>query len=342
MKTLALTEPDLTLGVRGERLHVTRADATIHEVPVAEVEEVLVYGDGQLTPAARRLLLRRAVDIAFLTRDGRWLGRLHGGVGAWAARRADQVRMVDSPDARLAVARAVVRAKIAGQRRHLVARQRHLKQDRLASAATALRGLDRRLDEADTVEALLGHEGLASRRYFGVFDLLLRAPGLTWNGRNRRPPTDPTNAALSWTYTLLVTRVEAAVRRAGLDPGLGTLHGVSRGAPALALDLAEPWRPWVDRLVLTTLNRRALVPTDFETPPRRGDRPDPGPDAVYLARTGRGILLRAWEQARRDRCAALPDDHRTALDPALDETCHRLRRFAQGEAPTFAPVLPVL
>src|SRR5205823_8949339 len=58
--------------------------------------------------------------------------------------------------------------------------------------------------------SLLGIEGTAARIYFSHFTSMLTATGglntaaFDANGRARRPPPDPVNALLSFTYALLV------------------------------------------------------------------------------------------------------------------------------------------
>jgi CRISP-associated protein Cas1 len=114
-----------------------------------------------------------------------------------------------------------------------------------------------------TLEEVRGVEGIAAKDYFADWSLMLKEPW-TFPGRNRRPPTDPVNALLSFAYGLLRVQVTAAVHVAGLDPYIGYLHEVSRGQPAMVLDLMEEFRPLVaDSLVLTVLNNRELQPSDF-------------------------------------------------------------------------------
>lgn len=343
MRLLTVSDPKLALGVRGGRLVIRRGAAEVQVVSVHELEEVHLYGDVGLTAAARNLLMLRDVDVLFLTRDGRWRGRIVGKESAWARRRVDQYRLHLDPDRRLEVGRGVLRAKLNAQRDHLLARRRHRPSDRLAEAATALRAALRRLGEATSPEELLGIEGMAAKRYLGVWDELLVARDVTWTGRSRRPPRDPVNAALSYGYTLLLARVEAAVRRGGMDLHLGMLHGTERGAPALALDLMEPWRPWVDRGVITAFNRRELVREDFEAPGiGHGDDEDLPEDAVFLNATGRRIVLTRWDRDRRAVRSTDGEARRHGLDGALDEAVHALRRFAAGDDAAFLTWRPVL
>jgi CRISPR-associated protein Cas1 len=63
------------------------------------------------------------------------------------------------------------------------------------------------------------------------------------------------NALLNYGYTVLRATVARAICGAGLHPGLGLHHSNRGNAFALADDLMEPYRPFVDRAVLTLLGR---------------------------------------------------------------------------------------
>jgi len=122
-----------------------------------------------------------------------------------------------------------------------------------------------RLETADTLDAVRGCEGAAAAAYFRVFGCLLTGGDFSFDGRNRRPPMDPVNAMLSFSYILLANTVEAAVQVVGLDPYLGTLHAPEPGRPSLVCDLQEEFRaPLVDAMVVAAVNRGMLEPGDFE------------------------------------------------------------------------------
>ena len=135
----------------------------------------------------------------------------------------------------------------------------------LDRCAERLVELARRAPAAESIEALLGIEGEAAARYFGVFDAMLDREGFTFETRTRRPPLDPVNALLSFGYSLLSTDCLSALQGTALDPAVGFLHAERPGRPALALDLMEELRPLVvDRFVLALLRLGQLHPTDFE------------------------------------------------------------------------------
>jgi len=138
-----------------------------------------------------------------------------------------------------------------------------------AKAAVAqLQSLKRMAGTTTTLGSLLGVEGTAARIYFERLSELLRppaalGPGPTFAGRNRRPPTDPVNAVLSFVYAMLVKDCTVALLAAGLDPFVGLYHQPRFGRPALALDLAEEFRPLIgDSVVLTVINNGEIGPHD--------------------------------------------------------------------------------
>lgn len=111
---------------------------------------------------------------------------------------------------------------------------------------------------------LLGYEGEGARVYFKMFERLI--PEIFgFSGRNRRPPRDPVNAALSYGYTLLQGSILTAVAISGLEPYAGFVHSDRSGKPSLILDLIEEFRqPVVDRLLLKMINKQMLKVEDFE------------------------------------------------------------------------------
>src|ERR1700744_735000 len=85
----------------------------------------------------------------------------------------------------------------------------------------------------------------------------------------------------------------AASMIVGFDPYIGVFHKPRFGRAALALDLAEEFRPLLaDSVVLTLINNREISPSDFLV--RAG--------AVSLTMDGPRKVIRAWE--RRMKTAA--------------------------------------
>jgi CRISPR-associated protein Cas1 len=166
----------------------------------------------------------------------------------------------------LGVARSIVAAKIANGAATLELYRKH--QEGSADFDERRKALEEaagRCAAAGDVAALDGVEGSAAREYFGLV-MQFNKSEMAWVGRVKHPATDPLNALLSLTYTLLMNEVAALLEGAGLDPFLGFLHQVDYGRPSLALDVVEPFRhPVADRFVLTLVNRRVVEAGDFQS-----------------------------------------------------------------------------
>lgn len=66
--------------------------------------------------------------------------------------------------------------------------------------------------------------------------ILRNKESFCFRGRNRRPPTDPVNAMLSFAYSLLAGDCASALESVGLDAYVGFMHRDRR---------AEHPLPWI-------------------------------------------------------------------------------------------------
>lgn len=354
MHALAITEQGIHVHVEGETLLLRQGDQLMRRVRLAEVNEVLLFGRIEVSSAAVALLVRRKVDVVYLTRQGYFRARLSGPGSASAALRLEQLRRALDPVFCARVARSLAFGKVQHQRQVLLRAQRRLQDDELANVLGRLRLLAERLRGEDDLEAVRGLEGMAAALYFGQFSKLLLSQELAFNGRNRRPPRDPVNACLSFGYALLGTVVETEVLRGGLDPLVGFFHQPHPGRNSLALDLLEEFRPFVDAVVLRLVNRQQLGPVDFE---RRGgpelaellsaEAGDEGPaegenaaEGVYLADTGRRVFLAEFFHRLRERLFYPPRQGSYELRDVVREQVYHLARVIRGEEESYVAFVP--
>lgn len=114
-----------------------------------------------------------------------------------------------------------------------------------------------------------GLEGAAAAAYFGAFGGMIKRDdsinfAFDFTTRNRRPPTDPVNAMLSFAYSMLARAWSVTLSAVGFDPYRGYYHQPRYGRPALALDMMEPFRPLIaDSTVLMAINNGEVRPSDF-------------------------------------------------------------------------------
>lgn len=373
MRTIVVAEQGTTVRADGKMLVVEQAGQTLKKLRTADVDQLVLMGRVELSSGAIALLARTEIDAVFLTVKGSYRARLVTRTSKNVVLRCRQwERAWDEPFV-TELARAIVVGKLTHQRQTLLRAQRERKDDRIADALTRMRLLIDQAKQVGNVDSLRGFEGAGAALYFSQFGKLIRNPEFSFAGRNRRPPRDPVNAALSFSYALLLNTIETETLRCGLDPFRGYFHEPAHGRPSLVLDLMEEFRPLIDLFVLRLLNRRQLGPSDFdiktgrsleavladqedgESEPAENDGEDAAtadehdapfdggsvPErAVYLGETGRRIVLAAYFKRMRERILYPPRRQRLELRQIAREQCYHLARVIQGEEPQYIPFLP--
>lgn len=247
------------IGVRGSSMLITdREGKKLKEVPLAGVESLALLGSVQVSTQALHTLADKGIPVAFLSAAGRVVAVVDPLDSVSADTRRAQVRKFDDPARRLELSQALVAAKIINQRTLLMRNHADLPA-RIPEELSAQTESARR---AETVDSIRGHEGQAAALYFEHFAGVIKSDAAAQfeaNGRQRRPPPDPINAALSFAYSMLTHECTAALRVASLEPSIGAFHVSRPGRPALSLDLMEPFRPLIaDSIVISAFNRGEL------------------------------------------------------------------------------------
>ena len=308
------------VGKSGDNLTVSAQRKPIANARLLDVSGLSVFGNVQITAQATRELLDRGITVCHFTYGG-WLK----GVTSSMSHKNVELRIAQFQAAAdagrsLSIARDIVIAKLRNSR--VMLRRNH--PDLPAAALKEIARLARSASAAASMPTLLGLEGAAARVYFAHFGDLIKANGAPFDfqARNRRPPRDPVNAVLSFLYSILIRQVMASTLAVGFDPYMGFYHQPKYGRPALALDLAEEFRPILaDSAALTLFNNGELKQSDFI---RRSG-------ATALTQNGRQAVIRAFER-RMDTLITHPLFHYTISYRRILEVQARLMgRHLLGE-----------
>ncbi|WP_172202837.1 CRISPR-associated endonuclease Cas1 [Niveibacterium sp. COAC-50] len=317
LRTVHVAEDGAYLHKRGGRLIISRGDEDLLEVPLEKIDQISVAGEGAVSFAALRELTARRVGFVVQGAPGEPLIGFSDLLGGTVDLQRRQFLRHQNPVFNLDLARSIVAGKIGNSR--LVLRRYY----RLRG------GLDPRLDEAlaqalrqakqaDSLDAVRGHEGTAAKRYF---EALAKLFGESWhfNGRQRQPPRDPINAMLSYGYAILYQNMVTLIARRGLNPHVGALHALRPGHAALASDLMEEFRSLVvDSTVLRLVLRDRITRADF--------------------RLENG-LPRLDSRARRIFIAAIEDKLDSPLTHPRDGAPTDFRRAMQSQVTQWADLL---
>ncbi len=326
---LYVTEQGAMIGIDGARLIVSKRREPLASVRLIDVLHVCVHGNVQVTAQAMRGLFDRDIDVFHFSYGGWLLGQSGGLPSKNVMLRIRQAStaargQLDAP-----------RRMIAGKIRNCRVLLRRNGGEETARVVGQLAGLAEAAEKAAGAAELLGIEGSAARLYFEAFPGLLKnadeLPGPSFGGlRNRRPPTDAVNCLLSFCYGLLAKELLAACLAVGFDPYIGLFHRPRFGRPALALDLAEEFRPLLaDSTVLTLVGNRELTRSDFVV--RAG--------AVTLTAEGRKTVIRAWERRLTAEMRHPLFGYQVSYRRAIELQARILAAHLTGELPQYEPLV---
>ncbi len=297
LNTLFVNSEDVYLSLDGENVVANRGDAVAARFPLHTLQGIVTFSYRGASPALMGKCAAEGIGLSFCTPRGRFLARVSGENNGNVLLRRRQYRIADDETASCRIARIMVFGKVYNCRRSVERTRRdHALRvgEPLTAASEQMRALLPQIADAGAPDTLRGLEGVAAAAYFGVFDemILQRKDVFFFRDRSRRPPMDPVNALLSFTYALLAGDCGSALESVGLDAYVGFLHRDRPGRASLALDLMEELRPCMaDRFVLTLINNRIASEQWFE-------RQENG--AVYLTREGRSELLKVWQEKKQE------------------------------------------
>ena len=222
MQSLYISTQGCYLSLQKETLILKKKDEIIAKSQLPLLENILVFGNTQVTTQAIKACLQRQIPIAYLSRSGRCYGRLLPIERKYPRIIQYQHQLTQSD--RFRCAQQLITAKITNSRTLLMRQKRRLKTDVLDSAIAQLAALKQQTDTVTTTEQLMGVEGAAAAAYFKVLRHCISNENFTFTKRTRRPPTDPVNALLSFGYQLLWNHLLAIIDLWGLDPYRACLH----------------------------------------------------------------------------------------------------------------------
>ena len=325
------------IGKEGETLKITDDEQGETRVRFIDISDVALFGNVSITTPAISALLEREIPVTFHSHGGWFRGVAHGVGHRNVEVRTAQYRMSFDEVSCLRFARELVAAKITNQRTILRRNWRGEPEARQA-VLDRLRAARRSAGNAGTLTELLGMEGDAAATYFRAFSGLLKQPDtdgelapFRFEVRNRRPPTDPVNAMLSFAYAMLTRHLTIAVASVGLDPYRGFYHAPRYGRPALALDIMEPFRSLIaDSVVLSAINTGEVGPNDFVV----------AVTGTALTQAGRRRFVEAFERRLSQETTHPVFGYQVSMRRMLLVQTRLLSRFLLGELPSYPHYLP--
>ena len=335
LNTLYVTRQDAYLRKEGETVVVEKDKQVLLRLPIHTLQGIVTFGNVMTSPFLLNLCAERGVCVSFMSESGKFLARVTGPVSGNVLLRLAQMRAYEDKEKKGDIARSFVIGKLLNARNVIMRRIRdHGESPMLRDAAEKHADVLRRVrDSPPDAERLRGLEGEAGAAYFGCFNELLVAQkdDFSITGRNRRPPTDPMNALLSYLYTLLAHDCRGALEGVGLDPQIGFLHEVRPGRPGLALDLMEEFRAVIaDRIALSLVNLRQVSLRDFKTTES---------GAVEIKEDARKTVLQTWQKKKQETIMHPFLQERVSIGLLPHLQALLLARYLRGDMDAYPPYI---
>ena len=314
----------------GDTLVVTVEDKKVATVRLTETSQVVLMGNVSVTTPCLHELMWRGIPVTWHSFGGWFLGHTTGNGHKNVELRTAQYRASFDEAVCLRFAKGLVGAKIQNCRTLL--RRNWKSAGSSQPVLIDLKSDSRHAARVSSLAELLGIEGAGAARYFRAFGSMLNKAasedeaGFNFETRNRRPPTDPVNALLSFAYSLLARSWAVTLAAVGFDPFRGLYHQPRYGRPALALDLMEPFRPLVaDSVVIQAINNGEIRTTDFKT----------SAGSVNLTADGRRRFIAAYERRLGHEIVHPLFGYRVSYRRLMEMQARLLGRFLLGELPEY-------
>ena len=119
------------------------------------------------------------------------------------------------------------------------------------------------MNNSKSIEELMGAEGRGRKKYYESFNYFLK-DDFYFNSRQKRPPTDPINALISFGNSMMYTTTLGEIYKTQLDPTISYLHEPSTKRFSLSLDISEIFKPLIiDSIIFTLINKNMITAKDF-------------------------------------------------------------------------------
>lgn len=295
-KVLYITNDDLYIKCINENLVIinNKTEEKI-TIPLIILEEIVIFGNTTISNYLIKNCTENNIVISYVSTYGNFYGRFYGKNTGNVFLRQKQYLL--NEEKRLNFCKNSILAKSLNYKNLVLRMNRDCddidKKNKLVDCANKIGNNCAKIKDCDNIDSLRGLEGDISNIYFGNFDNMIKTKDedMFFHKRSKKPPKNNCNAVLSLLYTLLTMNVTAGLETFGLDSQYGYMHSLRSGRASLSCDIVEEFRGlFVDKFVLTLINRNQINSSDFEF----------GEDGIRLNKNSMKKVLDLWEKFKEE------------------------------------------
>ena len=167
MAILYITQQGAALHKSGNQVIVKKGREVLQEIPIVQLDEVVIFGNGHITIPTMGYLLNKNIPVSFLSSHGKYKGKLQPPYAKDTLIRRQQYAIAEDPQRCLELAKCFIQGKITNAIR-FSQRQRTQNAEVKSAIRTAHQTLEK-LDRAQNLESLLGYEGTGAAAHYQAF-----------------------------------------------------------------------------------------------------------------------------------------------------------------------------
>ena len=314
----------------GSTITIEKDGECLYEARLNRVQHVCTYGNINISTPTRRELHKRGITIFQHSYQGNLEGIYRSKYLPNLNLRIAQIKKLDDENFKLSFAKKVVMAKVKNTLKFFTKQN----QEYLKSEVKKRQHIIPRVESCDNIQTLLGLEGEAAKITFELINNSINFSkvhkGFTFEKRSKRPPKDPINAMLSFSYSLLRKEVESALLTEGLDSQIGFFHTLHPGKNSLRFDLMEEFRaPIALTTVIRCLNKSQNKINHFIEKENGG----------YLNEEGRGIMIQQFHQRLEQTITHPIMEVEYSFRRIFEIQARLLSRYILGDLDSYHPFL---
>lgn len=300
-------------------IYLVLEDGTKKTVPIEQVENLHIFAEMDFNTSFINLLNQKDVSLHFYNYYGYYSG-------SYVPRRKKVSGFVDVNQAahvldlnkRLYIGQQFVYSAI----HHMLRNMRRHKEE-VGELISEIIALKEKVADAQDIQTLMGIEGKVRYTYYQSFNHIIKNPDFNFRKREKRPPTDPINALISYGNSLMYTAVLSEMYKTQLNPTISYLHEPGSRRFSLSLDLAEIFKPLLmDNLIFTLINKKMIRLEHFEYVEE---------NICFLNDTGRKIFITEFENRMRTTIKHRKLNCQTSYRFLIRLECYKLIKHLIGD-----------
>lgn len=231
-------------------------------LPVEDINEFYVFGSLTANSALFNFLGQKDIALHFFDYYENYTGSFMPRDGLLSGRMLlAQTSFYQEKKKRIIIAQKFIEGAVFNMLKNLQYYNRRGKD--MEDIMAIMRSLALKIPESNTVQELMGIEGMIRQNYYEAFNLILN--DFEMGNRTKQPPQNEVNALISFGNMICYTLCLRAINQTQLNPTISYLHSPGERRYSLALDISEIFKPiLVDRVIFKVLNKKEIKEKHFD------------------------------------------------------------------------------